>query len=230
MVGVLAERYSKKPAIRSLLHLIPGWGAADTLLQYRADEIRKDRARTFFDELSEGKHEITDELIEKEDFLHSYFATLRAILNTRQREKIRLFARLLNSSLAPTFGPTTDEYEEFLSVLEATTLREFAVLRDLRTYELKHVRTAEENELQNAWKFWDQFKSSSVRTYGIPDEAFPAFMAKLEWTGLYLRITGGYMDYGGDIGRTTPLFARLLELVSDSRAQQAHASDALPRA
>ena len=82
VIGKLAEYYNNKPTIRSLLQIVPGWGSADTLLQERANEIRSERMRTFFDELAAGKQELTDNLINSEDFLHSYFCTLKAALNT----------------------------------------------------------------------------------------------------------------------------------------------------
>lgn len=66
-----------QPVIRSLIQLIPyGVGTAfDVFIVYKIQEIRKERLRTFFDELGAGKIELTKNLIESEDFLH-YFATL----------------------------------------------------------------------------------------------------------------------------------------------------------
>ena len=218
VVGRLAVRYEKKPYIKSLLQLIPSWGAADTLLQQRADEIRSDRIRIFFDELSVGKINLTEDIIQSDEFLHCYFCTLRAALNTRQHEKIQLFARLLDSSIIPDSSISSDEYEEILAVLDSVTLREFRILCNLRQHELAHPQSTAENELQNAWHYWGQFKKDSIEMYGIPADAFTAFMAKLERTGLYLRITGGFSDYSGDVGRTTPLFARLIEIVTEMKA------------
>ena len=222
VVGKLAVYYSNKPVIRSLLQLIPNWGAADELLQHRANEIKNERLRTFFDELAMGQHELTEELVQTEDFLHSYFCTLKAVLNTRHREKIRLMAQLLDSSLTPLMNSTTDEFEELLAVLEAISFREFLALKDLRGFELRHPPTgaSEENELGVAMRYWDQFKNAACERYDIPKESFAAFMAKLERTGLYLRITGMYYDYEGNIGRTTPLLARLLEFITNSSSQQ----------
>ena len=218
VVGKLSLLYAEKPTIRALLQLVPRWGAADSLLQHRADEIRSDRLKTFFDELADGKIELSEGLIDSEDFLHCYFSTLRAALNTRQREKIRMLAKLLDSSLTQPNPCSTDEFEELLAVLDMVTLREFGVLYDLRKNELRHPPKAGENELQNAWHYWDNFRKESIQKFSIPENTFTAFMAKLERTGLYLRITGGFTDYQGDIGRTTPLFARLLEFIKN-RAQ-----------
>lgn len=218
-VDHLSTRYSKHPVIRSLLQLIPWWASADVLLQHRAEEIRLDRMRTFFDELADGKHRLTEEIILSEDFLHCYFCTLRAALNTRHREKIRLLARLLDKSISEEIGTTTDEYEELLSVLDAISLREFAVLRDLMNLEREHPLDQEGNALQNAWHYWSKFMNDSIGKHGISREAFNAFMAKLERTGLYLRITGSFLNYCGDIGRTTPLFERLIQFVSDNEVK-----------
>lgn len=219
IIGKLAYHYAKKPAIRALLELIPAWSTADTLLQSRADEIRRDRLKTFFDELADGDRELTNELIQTEDFLHSFFCTLRAVLNTRQRDKIRLLAKLLDSSLSSSIHTTTDEFEELLSVLDNITLREFAVLNDLYELELLNPLTPEKDVFQNVLSYWEKFTKESIQKFSIPENAFNAFMAKLERTGLYLRFTGGFWDYTGDIGRTTPLFARLLEFVKTNKVR-----------
>jgi len=215
VVGKLSLLYDEKPMIRALLQLVPSWGVANSLLQQRVDEIRSDRLKTFFDELAIGKIELSEELIKSEDFLHCYFSTLRASLNTRQREKIRMFAKLLNSSLTQPNPASADEFEELLAVLDMVTLREFEVLNDLRKNELHHPPKAEENEVQNARHYWDNFRKESIQKLFIPENVFTAFMAKLERTGLYLRITITVTDYEGDIGRTTPLFARLLEFIKN---------------
>lgn len=219
MIGQLSVQYSNRPVIRALLNIVPLWSSADTLLQKRADEIRADRLKTFFEELAQGKHELTDELIQTESFLHSYFCTLRAALNSRQREKIRHFARLLNSSFDPTLRVTSDEHEDLLSILEEITLREFAILNDLRNRELEHPKREGDNDLQHARRYWDDFKAATIQTYSVPAESFNAFMARLERTGLYLRITGMYLDYIGDVGTTSPLLARLVHLVNGTTPQ-----------
>jgi hypothetical protein len=213
VIGQLSVTYSNRPVIKALLKLVPGGSAVDTLFQKRAEEIKSDRLKVFFDELAEGHQELTDDLIESENFLHSYFCTLRAALNSQQREKIRNFARLLNSSLNPALQCSSDEHEEVLATLQDISLREFAILNDLRKHELVHPRLEGENDLVRASKYWSEFKKAATDKHGIPADSFNAFMARLERTGLYLRITGAFLDYSGDIGTTTPLLARLIVLV-----------------
>jgi len=62
MIGKLSVQYADRPAIKALLKLVPGWSSADTLLQKRADEIKSDRLKVFFDELAQGKRKLTGEL------------------------------------------------------------------------------------------------------------------------------------------------------------------------
>jgi hypothetical protein len=222
IVGELSKYYGEKPVIRSLLHLIPGWSSADTLLQQRANEIRSERMRAFFDELAAGKHVLTDELIATNDFLHCYFSTLRAALNTRQIEKIKILARLLDSSLAPSIDTSTDEYEELLSALDSISLREFKVLCILFKieqnnplqdgYEIR-AESGSQEEYVHIKKYWAAFKSEAVTSINIPEASFRDFMFKMERTGLYCRIIGGPVTYTGYLGRTTSLFRRLLQFV-----------------
>jgi hypothetical protein len=126
----------------------------------------------------------------------------------------------LNSSLSLCTQTTTDEIEELIAVFDSITLREFTVLRDLYQYELQHPKATEENELEHVLHYWEQFKQKEIQALPIPVDAFTSFMAKLERTGIYIRITGKYWDYGGDVGRTTPFFVRLLEFVRYEVAQR----------
>jgi len=213
VVGRLSDQYGKSPAIRALLQLIPAWGVADTLLQQRVDEIRSDRLRTFFNELAIGKIELSEGLIESEDFLHCYFCTLRAVLNSRRREKIQMFAKLLTSSVRQPDLDLGEEFEELLNVLDMVTLKEFGVLSDLYKFERQHPPTEDEHEVTNARRYWDKFRKEVSLKYSIAESEFTPFMARLERTGLYLRITITVMDYDGDMGRTTPLFSRLIQLI-----------------
>ena len=48
-IGELAVYYKNNSKIRALLQLIPSWSVADTLLQQRADEIKRERMRTLSD-------------------------------------------------------------------------------------------------------------------------------------------------------------------------------------
>lgn len=213
LVSKMSASYSDKPYIQALLQIVPGWSSADTLLQKRAEEIKIERMQTFFNELANGQHELTEELIKSEDFLHCFFCTIKAALNTRHRDKIHMLGCLLNSSVSPSINSNTDEYEELLAVLDAISLREFNALCFLFQLEQANPQQKDENDLQRISKYWKEFQSNLIENLKIPENSLSAFMAKIERTGLYLRLTGGFWDYEGDLGKTTPLFERLLEFI-----------------
>lgn len=207
----LANRYGHSPVIRALVQLIPFVGsAADAALVTILNNIREERARTFFDELASQDLALTEEQIKSEDFLHAYFATARAALNTRRREKISLFARLfLNYSQGKSFD-TVDAYEEALDVLDDLSLQEFKVLLVLDRFEKEHPIQEGHNDLQRAATFWDSFLKAIEAEVGIPASEIPSVLARLNRTGLYLTIIGTYIGYTGDKGFLTPKFAKFL--------------------
>ncbi|PIE01040.1 MAG: hypothetical protein CSA81_12970 [Acidobacteria bacterium] len=216
IIDKLVSKYDKTPAIKILLQFIPIGSAFNTWLQHQANKIKSDRLKVFFEELASGKQTLSEEVIKQEDFLHAFFCTTNAAINTRRKEKIKLFAKLLNNSFNPELHVKNDEYEELLSILDGLSLREFKVLHQLKLYEDLHPIQDGQDTLKNAEKYWDLFKNSATNEFDIPKESFNAFMSRTERSGLYLRITG-YFDNTKNMGRTTPLLDRLIKLIELSK-------------
>jgi hypothetical protein len=211
----LDNRYQKNPVIRALIQLIPfGVGsAADVALTTILENIREERAREFFDELAEGAVPLTREIIESEDFLHAYFSAARAALNTRRREKIRYFARLLTSSITSSEISTIDEYEEYLSILDELSFRELGILVVLARYEKENFLQDDTDPIQRPNRFWDQFSSEVCTRFSITLEEFSSVLTRLNRTGLYRTIVGMYPGYTGRMGKLTPLYTKLEKLI-----------------
>lgn len=123
VIDRFAHEYENNPLMRGLVTFIlpPPLAGIDAAFVAKLKEIRVDRARTFFDELESGNAVLTPELLESEDFLHCAFITIKAALRTRRRAKIRFFARLLKSSVVEGSFTNTDEYEEYLEILDKLT-------------------------------------------------------------------------------------------------------------
>lgn len=210
-----AEKYSDKPVLQALLQLIPGWSSADTLLKARASEMHQERLFTFFDELENGDKELTQDLISTNEFLHAYFATVKAVWGTRRKEKIRQFARLLKSDLIREQSDENAEtFEEMLKVLDELGHREFTILLLLRDYEKQYSgRHATGGELSRISLYWGDFKGDAQK---ILQRKTPldAFMTRLERTGCFLHTVGS------GFGKTTDIFSYLCELVHDHNEMQ----------
>lgn len=207
----LVQRYEKNAVLRALVQLIPlSIGSAiDAAVLTRLQTVRAERAREFFDELAKSEGGLKPELLESNDFLHCFFTTADAALRTNRTKKIRAFARLLCATTQQGKFSAIDEYEEFLGILDDLSNRELAVLILLDQYETNHPKLDNENDLQRASRYWNDFSSELSSDLGIPPEEIDSVLTRLNRSGCYETFTGGYFDYTGGKGKITPLFRRL---------------------
>ena len=216
----LLGRYSGSRTTRALVQLIPmGIGsAADVWVKETLQRIQKQRAQIFFDKLDQGEILLSEDVIKSDDFLHCFFITSKAALNTRRKEKIELFAALLKSTFVTQAFVEFDKYEELLGMLDEVSWREWTALTVLASFS-DTPRGDSENDLQWSWKFWSAFKTRLESELNLePNEVVP-FLNRISRTGLYNEITGGLMDYSGGVGVLTPQYYQLASLVRDETAQ-----------
>lgn len=210
------ERYEHNPHLRALVTLIvgsaPPVGALESAVLTSFERIRSERQRELFDALDQGGIELTDELIEQEEFIHAFLATARAADRTRQRQKIRHFAQLLRALACRKDGLDVDEHEELLQVLEELSPREFASLVLLRQHEQAVVRKNGETLPQWILHFWEGAKHDLEQKLGIPSSELEGLLARLSRTGFYRREIG-FLGEAEEIGCTTPKFARFLSML-----------------
>lgn len=213
----LLARYEHLPIIRGLVQLVPlGIGSAvDTALLGYYQAYQTDRLREFFDELGTGVVPLTPELIESNDFLHCYFATLGAVVRSRRQEKVRYLARLLKSALVSQGVSSIDEYEELLSIINELSYRELGILSLLARFERATPRQQGENELQRAGRFWPTLAVEAEKLFGVSGAMLQAILVRLQRSGCYEEFTGAYLNYGGGRGRLTPLYFRLEQIAGD---------------
>ena len=210
------EKYDNR-VIRGLIQLLPcGIGSAiDVALMKTLEKIQKERTMAFFDELAKGDVIVDEELLKSEDFLHAYFATTKYALNTRRREKIEMFARLLKNSITEKDISSIDEYEDLLKVLDELSYRELLALRILDEYS-SITRLKGQNDLQWTNQFWDKFEEDITNELKIPKDQIASFMDKIARTGCYEMFTGAYWDYTGGKGKLTSMYWRLKKFIEDS--------------
>lgn len=212
--------YIKNPVVRSLIQLLGGVtlgtvSGLDAALVTQIQNMREKRLRAFFEELDKGDIQLTNGNIQSDDFLHAFFATTKATLNTRRHEKIQLFARLLKSLANNKALEEIDEYEDYLCILDELSYRELVVLGILEKYELANPQKQEENSLQRCSRFWEGFIKDVTKTLKIDELEVNAVLTRLNRSGCYQEITGGYFDYTGGKGSLTPLYYKLKKLISE---------------
>lgn len=214
----LMEKYEKNPVLRGLMQLVPlGIGSViDVALCTEIERIREERVKTFFDELERGNIALSIDLLESEDFLHCFFATSKAAFNTRRREKIEFFARLLKSTLVDGNYSCTDEFEDYLNILDDLSFRELMILIKLDKFETEYPFSEGENDLQRANRFWEMYCVELTRDLAIPLDEINATLTRLNRSGCYETFIGAYFSYTGGKGKTTSTFKRLKQLIGYS--------------
>jgi hypothetical protein len=207
------------PILRSLLRLIPGGigSAADVYIMDTIIKYRHERLRTFFDELGNGTIELTEDLINTEDFLHCYFNTIKAVLNSRRREKIIFFARLLKKATSNRLIQTPDEYEYYLSILDELSYTEIEVLQLLRDYEMKYPVESAYNldRLRENKKFWNDFLSDISSKFNLKKEDAGGILIRIERTGCIHYSRNKANDLTGTFGYITAVFKKITELITE---------------
>lgn len=225
----VVDAYATNPRIRTLagaaiagvalINPAIGVGSAtiDQVIVNRTINLIANRTRIFFDEANKGEHLITQELLEDDDLVHATIATLSAAIHTRHEEKIRLLARLLINSTRDKFYKT-DEFEEFVAILDDLSMREFTILLTLKEYQdaafADNVNN-DKNNLQTTSTYWEPFSNKISRLLGIPLEEITALLTRLNRTGLYESFDGSAWDYEGGQGMLTPIFYKFIEKLMD---------------
>lgn len=206
------ECYSKHPALRGLVNVIPAVGPLiDGVIVEIWERLRAKRLREFFDQLAQGNVLVTEEQVANEEFVHCFIATSKAVMFTNRHEKIEMFARLLESVVKRTNDFSIDEYEEFLNILDELSYRELLVLHILDRYS-RTPRKNHQNDLQWTCTFWDEFVYEIRERLQVHPAQITSILTRLARTGCY-EIFTGYYDTKGDKGQLTPLYYHLKTLV-----------------
>ena len=218
VIQSLADHYKSNPLIRGLIQLVPcGIGSAiDVAFMIKIENMQRERFWVFFDELAKGSRDLTESMVQEEDFLHAYFCTLKAAINTRRKEKIRLFARLLLSATIEK-SLSDDTYEEFLDILDGISFRELHILLLLKYYEDSHPREiiengVMENDMQRANRYWDSFEKEVEYKLGLNTEELKSALNRLRRTGFFDFLTG-FLDMSGKEGKLSPVFTQFTKWI-----------------
>jgi hypothetical protein len=221
-------RYADNPAVRTLLQLIPGLGGAvDTALTLSIVRLRKERLQEYFEEMAsridrETAARLAAELPGNEELIHAHLITTRAALDTRRREKIRLFARLFANYVKGESVATAEVYEEMLAVLDDLSYREFQVLLILQRFESRTSsmtgldETPPSFQIDRGMEFWEDFFRTIEAELSIPNPEITGLLARLARTGLYQSLAAHAAGYPGSLGYLTPNFTTFLKALGEA--------------
>jgi len=208
---LLQVSYENDKTLQSIIHFSGISIFFDQYVSQRVKEIRFERSKTFFDELEKGLIQLDDETIKSEDFLHKFFISYKAAINTRRRKKVKMFSNLFKSSLLKTDVNNVDTFEDYLKILDELSYREIQALNILDSF-YSTPRDPDDSDLKWTVKFWNEFVSKLSTDIEISPKKVDSFMIRVSRTGCYELFTGKYVsgDTGGR-GILTPTFFDLKE-------------------
>ncbi|MGZ6555179.1 MAG: hypothetical protein ACXVDV_21560, partial [Bacteroidia bacterium] len=215
--------YEKNPLLKALVKLLPAGSSVDSLISVSLSNMKAARLKTFFDALNKGDLELSENIIATNDFLYSYFSTFNYVVRTRTDEKVKRFANILLNVAAGNI--TFEESDDYTSVLNELSDREFAILSLKYQYESRFLPEVGETEYRSNGEvlnpkqvtalYWDSFKEEVIEKIGVEASEFNSILVRIQRTGCY-SIHKGYFDSSfEEDGNTTPLFKKLYTLVED---------------
>ncbi len=218
----MIESYENKSVLRGLilgitanLPIVGGIvTGVDTAIMGALEEARWERLYTLLDELDTGTKHLTNKVVISDPLIYACHITIEATVRTQRHEKVRAFARLIVAGIEDQ--PRLDlerEHEDFLKILDELSYREIGLLATLEEYESKHPIKEEENDLQRAGRFWDNFSQQVCSKYSIKQDELDAWMTRLNRTGMYETFVGMYLDFTGGKGKLTPTYHHLSSLI-----------------
>lgn len=215
----ILERYKKDKTIRALIQLIPfGIGSGiDIVLMQKLENVKEERARTFFDELAQSNSTLDQSVLESEDFLHAYFSTAKYAFNTRRREKIKMFARLLKGCLNTDIFTDINEYEDYLNILDELSYRELVALNLLDQHCKEH-ETVHYSKLQLTGKSWTKYIVGISNELKIDINQVNDFLIRISRTGCIVMNTGTFVDEDIGKGQLTATYLKLKNIIYQSSA------------
>ena len=211
------EKYSENALLRASISLIPYIGSPlDIFLTTKAQKIVNDRIMSLFDKLREEMNTLEDRMVDKnyinsEEFIDLFIRTIDTAAKTRNKEKIKLYAKLLKGAIKfqdrMKYSP-----EEYLQVLSELNIKELEVAKAVYRQQ-KQERREDENELEWALRCgWEELEKECP---SIPKEDFRFIFLRLEKSGLIRELPPGFLGEGG-IFMITDVFKKIMKYLEQS--------------
>lgn len=218
----LLESCNTHPVLKGVIQLIslgsiPIGPALDAAVNTHLNNYKAKKIRIFFDELNAGNLNLTTDIIENDDFLHSFFSTYDYILKSRSDDKVKRFARLIIELYNCNID--VDIFEDYNNILGELSDREFVLLSLKRHFELQNEinNDVKLNQIQCTFKYWDDFYREACNRLNIDREELNSILIRLQRTGCYKihekGVASGDEIDNDQVGDTTIIFKNIYMII-----------------
>jgi hypothetical protein len=217
------ENYSENPTIRGIVEVakaIPIAGSFVSIFDAAAmtaiERYREAQLAIFLDELANSGLDPNAPIPEGKqyDIIRAILITSEAVARSHREEKARAFARLLAAGIQePIRISLSDEFEDYVSILDDVSWRELQMMALLAKFEEPYRNTSISLQEREIRAYWPDFLRSMTTQLDIPTPGTSGLLARLSRTGLYeIRL----VPLAGNtqiIGALTGTYHRLAELL-----------------
>lgn len=211
--------YANNSILRGIVNLVPYVGGAiDTVLSIKADQLHTQRVEALFTALEEEMgliniDKVSSEYFESEEGMDLLISTVEAAKKTKNKEKIKLYAKILRGATTLQAGDLEPHPEVYLAILAELSLRELTVAKLIYDFQKEEYQANSGlSELQWVSKSWKEFEQAAQVFVG---NELDFVLQRLSKTGLIREITGTYFDYMGGVFTVTLTFRGLMCFVGE---------------
>lgn len=189
------EMYSKNPTVRGIVEVakaIPIAGGLVSIFDATAvaavERYREAQLAIFLDELSNNGLDPNAPIPEGKQFdiIRAVLITSEAVVRSHREEKARAFARLLTAGIQePARISLSEEYEDYLRILDDISWREMQMMALLAEFELPFRNVDGTLDAQDIRNYWAEFLLALSVRINIPAAESSGLITRLSRTGLY---------------------------------------------
>ncbi len=201
-------------SIRSAIPLIPIVGTyIDSTLSMHGQKYVEERLQYLIKELGEEIKQVKDFVIDNaflqtEEGYDLINKTFIAASKTRQKDKLRLFAKVLRGAYSPK--TTFHDPELYIKLIEELSARELEVV-----FLLYRIKVARDPTISASESGSDAF-TLSKKFSQFTKEELEFILPRLEKTGLIKELVGSFLGYGGGVYNPTSLLGLFVKYIENN--------------
>jgi hypothetical protein len=192
-----------------------------SILPAAQSEILSRRYNQLWTELKLEAALIDETKIDKSFFLSDYFYDLlvkvvRSTLETDNKNKIRLYARILLRPALLDNAKFRYYSKDFVSLLSELSPADLQLAREVYKRQKEIIPPGTQPGTDNEVKLVRESGFYELRkSLSLDDAQYGLAITKLSRAGLIRQVVGSYIEYTGDAYMITPVFRKMIELIQD---------------
>ncbi len=216
-IKLVGAAYNDLLILRGVISSVPLIGSyLDLYLSGEGQKFAQERIEYMVNELqiemeSVQENLLNSSLFNSEEGYDIVQKTFIAAARTRQKEKLKLFAKILRGAFTTT--ENKHDTELYLRIVDELSEKELEIASLFYSVKVEKIAILKESGIEyNGMAISDASLFSNTFPKFSEDE-FTYTFARLEKTGIIKELVGSYTGYGGGSYNVTPLFTLFIDFI-----------------